>query len=397
MKTQNTIIEKMLKSRLFNNSEILVTIAILIFLTFFLISHGVPMILTILIDFAVFAIVTMSLNLETGLTGIPQFGRVLAVIAGAFAVGAIPGRIMAAFMGLPFGADYTQDIIQFQIAPEITATLSASWVLSLLFFLLCLVVAAVSGAVIGWLTSRPAIRLKEAYLGISLLAFGDFFMWVGHNWAPLVGGSTSVFVPDPFRIFGEARFEAVVIVIFLAAMLVYVYLNRLASSPFGRTLKMVRDNEISASAAGKDVTKIRTQSLVIGSILAAIAGGLYVIYTGTVTATGYSRLVWTFWPWAFMMLGGIGSTTGVLLGVMVLTIMRTIITVYRFEIFGFLMEWGINPLWLEFTLMGAVIVGVILFLPHGLVPEKVQSILPAKRLERVLAKNNDLYNRNTVQ
>jgi branched-chain amino acid transport system permease protein len=290
-------------------------------------------------------------------------------------------------MGLPFGLDYTKDIIQFQIAPEITATLSVSWLLSLMFLLLCLVTAAVSGAVIGWLTSRPAIRLKEAYLGISLLAFGDFFMWVGHNWAPMVGGSTSVSVPDPFRIFGEYRFEAVVIMIFIAALLVYAYLNRLASSPFGRTLKMVRDNEISASAAGKDVVRIRTQSLVIGSVLAAIAGGLYVIYTGTVTATGYSRLIWTFWPWAFMMLGGIGSTIGVLLGVMVLTIMRTIITVYRFEIFGFLMAWGINPLWLEFTLMGAVIVGVILFMPHGLVPEKVQSILPARRLDRVLSKN----------
>jgi branched-chain amino acid transport system permease protein len=365
--------------KLLRNNEILIVVAILLLLTFFLISHGVPMVLTILVDFAIFAIVTMSLNLETGLTGIPQFGRVLAVIAGAFAVGALPGRIMAALMGLPFGLNYTQDTVQFEIAPQITAALTASWLLSVLFFFLCLLVAAVSGAAIGWLASRPAIRLKEAYLGISLLAFGDFFMWVGHNWAPLVGGSTSVFVPDPFRIFGEARFEAVVIVIFLAALSVYAYLNRLAGSPFGRTLKMVRDNEISAAAAGKDVVKIRTQSLVIGSILAAVAGGLYVIYTGTVTAMGYSRLVWTFWPWAFMMLGGIGSTTGVLLGVMALTIMRTIITVYRFEIFGFLMTWGINPLWLEFTLMGAVIVGVILFMPHGLVPEKVQSILPPKR------------------
>jgi branched-chain amino acid transport system permease protein len=385
VKTQDAL--KNLKSQIFNRSEIMIIILIMFVLAYFYISRGLPMVLTILVDFAVFAIVTMSLNLETGITGIPQFGRVLAVIAGAFAVGAIPGRIMAYFMGLPFGLDYTKDIIQFQIAPEITATLSVSWLLSLMFLLLCLVTAAVSGAVIGWLTSRPAIRLKEAYLGISLLAFGDFFMWVGHNWAPMVGGSTSVSVPDPFRIFGEYRFEAVVIMIFIAALLVYAYLNRLASSPFGRTLKMVRDNEISASAAGKDVVRIRTQSLVIGSVLAAIAGGLYVIYTGTVTATGYSRLIWTFWPWAFMMLGGIGSTIGVLLGVMVLTIMRTIITVYRFEIFGFLMAWGINPLWLEFTLMGAVIVGVILFMPHGLVPEKVQSILPARRLDRVLSKN----------
>jgi branched-chain amino acid transport system permease protein len=384
MKSQSA--RRNLKSLLFN-SEILSVVAILMALTFFLTTRGLPMVLTILVDFAVFAIITMSLNLETGLTGIPQFGRVLAVIAGAFAVGAIPGRLMAAFMGLPAGLNYTIDTVQFQVSPALTAALAGSWMLSLLFLFICLVVAAVSGAGIGWLTSRPAIRLREAYLGISLLAFGDFLMWVGHNWVPLVGGSTSVFVPDPFRIFGGARFEAVVIAVFLATLVVYVYLNRLTVSPFGRALKMVRDNEVSASAAGKDIVKIRTQSLVIGSMLAAIAGGLYVIYTGTVTAMGYSRLVWTFWPWAFMMLGGIGSTAGVLLGVMALTIMRTIITVYRFDVFGFLMAWGINPLWLEFTLMGAVIIGVILFLPHGLVPEKVQSILPAGRVNSILSKS----------
>lgn len=383
MKSQST--QRNLKSLLLN-SEILTLVAILMALTFFLTTRGLPMVLTILVDFAVFAIITMSLNLETGFTGIPQFGRVLAVIAGAFAVGAIPGRLLAALMGLPAGLNYTIDTVQFQVSPELTAALSGSWMLSLLFLFICLVIAALSGAGIGWLTSRPAIRLREAYLGISLLAFGDFLMWVGHNWVPLVGGSTSVFVPDPFRIFGGARFEAVVIAIFLAALLVYAYLNRLTVSPFGRALKMVRDNEVSASAAGKDIVKIRTQSLVIGSMLAAIAGGLYVIYTGTVTAMGYSRLVWTFWPWAFMMLGGIGSTAGMLLGVMVLTIMRTLITVYRFEVFGFLMAWGINPLWLEFTLMGAVIIGVILFLPHGLVPEKVQSILPASRVNSILSK-----------
>jgi len=381
MTTQQNLKAKLLRG------EVLTAIAILIVLTFFLLSRGVSMVLIILVDFAVFGVITMSLNLEAGYTGIPQFGRLLAVIAGAFAVGALPGRLMALIMGLPWGTDYTIDTVNFVVAPQLTEALANSWLLSLGFLILCVVVAAASGAGIGWLTSRPAIRLKESYLGISLLAFGDFFMWVGHNWVPLVGGSTSVFVPDPFRIFGGGRFQAVVVVIFLATMLVYVYLNRLTRSPFGRTLKMLRDNEMAASAAGKNKTKIRTQSLMIGAMLAAIAGGLYVVYTGTVTAMGYSRLTWTFWPWAFMMLGGIGSTTGVLLGVMVLTIMRAVITIYRFQVFGFLMAWGINPLWLEFSLMGAVIIGVILFLPHGLAPERVEPILPFSRVNKLLARD----------
>ncbi|HSW36649.1 MAG TPA: branched-chain amino acid ABC transporter permease [Candidatus Limnocylindrales bacterium] len=364
--------------------EVMVGLAVLTFMIYFYIGRGLPMVLTILIDFAVFAIITMSLNLEVGYTGISQFGRVIAVIAGAFAVGAIPGRFMAGFMGLPAGLSYGDDAVNFQVVPQITALLENSWLLSIVFFIFCILIAALSGAGVGWLVSRPAIRLKEAYLGISLLAFGDFFMWVGHNWMPLVGGSTGVFVPDPFRVFGAARFEVVVITIFVFSILVYVYLNKLTRSPFGRMLKMVRDNDVSAAAAGKDIVKIRTQSLVIGAAIAAMAGGLYVIYTGTVTAMGFGRLTWTFWPWAFMMLGGIGSTIGVLLGVFVLTILRTLITIYRFRIFGFLMAFGIDPVWLEFTLMGAVIVGVILFLPYGLVPEKVEPILRSSSIKRLL-------------
>ncbi len=364
--------------------EVPVIVIILALLTYLLASRGVPIILTVFIDFAVFAIITMSLNLETGYAGVPQFGRVAAVIAGAFAVGAIPGRVLAWFMDLPYGLEYASDTVNFRVVPEINALLASSWLLSIGFLLFSLIIAAISGALIGWLISRPAIRLKEAYLGISLLAFGDFLMWVGHNWSGMVGGSVAIYVPDPFRIFAVDRFTVIVLVIFVAAFMVYIYMNRLARSPFGRSMRMIRDNDISAAAAGIDVVKVRTQSLVIGSAVAAIAGGLYVIYTGTCAAFGFQKLTWTFWPWAFMMLGGIGSTLGVLLGVFLLTILRTMIVIFRHQWFGFLLEIGIDPLWLEFTLLGAVIIGVILFMPHGLVPEKVEPMLPKSRVNKII-------------
>lgn len=363
--------------------ELVIAIIMLLVLTCIMLTRGVSLLLTILIDFAIFSIVTLSLNLEAGHTGIPQFGRVIAVIAGAFVVGAVPGRILAWFMGLPHGAEYADDAVNYMVVPKLSEALASNAALSIGFFIFSLVMAAICGAAVGWLTSRPAIRLREAYLGISLLAFGDFLMWVGHNWQPLVGGTTAVFVPDPFRVVWGHRFQVVVVTILAIALLLYLLLQRLTRSPFGRALKMLRDCDLAAGACGKDIVKFRTQSLVIGSAVAAIGGGLYVIYAGTCTAIGFTRLSWTFWPWAYMMLGGIGSNTGVLLGVLMLVVARTLIVIYRRSLFGFLTVWGIDPIWLEYTLIGLVIILVVLFMPHGLVPAKVEPVLPPDRVRRV--------------
>ncbi len=372
--------------RLIGIRELVLLAIIIALLSFFIFSGREKTIWAIVFEFSIFAIITLSLNLETGFTGIPQFGRVAAVITGAFAVGALPGRLMAYIIGEPWGAEYANAVFNYRIVPVINELLASNIFYSIGFLLLCLFTAAVFGAAIGWLISRPAIRLKEAYLGISLLAFGDFFMWVGHNWNIMVGGSTPINVPDPFRIFGGDRFMAAVLVLFFIAIVIYIYLERLTKSPFGRNLKMIRDNEVSASAAGLDVVKVRTRSLVIGSAIAAMGGGLYVIYTGSIGAIGFQKLTFTFWPWAYMMLGGIGSNFGVLMGVMLLVILKTMIIVFRYDWFAFMVNVGIDPMWLEFTLMGAVIVLVILFVPHGLVPEKVEPVLPEERVKRVLAK-----------
>jgi len=347
--------------------------------------RGLALLLAIIVEFAIFSIVTLSLNLETGHTGIPQFGRVLAVMAGAFAVGAIPGRILAWSVGLPYGLEYGDDAVNYKVVPDLTKALAANAALSIGFFIFCLVLAAACGAALGWLTSRPAIRLREAYLGISLLAFGEFLMWIGHNWEPLVGGTTAVFIPDPFRIAEPYRFDAVVLTMLVIALLVYVLIQRLTRSPFGRSLKMLRDCDLAAGVYGKNIIKVRTQSLVVGSAIAAIAGAVYVIYVGACTAMTFSRVTWTFWPWAYMMLGGIGSNLGVVMGVLAFSMVRTLIVVYRFQIFWFLHEWwGIDPMWLESTLMGLVLILVVLFMPSGMAPEKPEPTLPSGRIRETL-------------
>ena len=343
------------------------------------------LIVYILTQFSIFLIVTLSLNLEVGHTGIPQFGRVIAVIAGAFAVGAVPGRILAYFLGLPFGEEYASTTSNFAIVTAINNLLANNILLAFVYFISSLFLAAVFGGFIGWLTSRPAIRLREAYLGISLLAFGDVFMWFGYNYQPLVGGSTAIAVPDPFAWFPGDRFLFASAVILIFAVLTFIATEMLTRSPFGRTLKMLRDNELTTEVSGKDIVVVRTRSLVIGSAMAAVAGALYVMYVGRCNASAFSRLTWTFWPWAYMMLGGTGSNIGIVLGVLVFIIIRTLITLYRYELSAFL---PFDPLWLEYTLAGLAIILIVLFRPYGLIPEKPTPTLPRERIEQFLEESN---------
>ena len=83
--------------------EVIISLVILLVLTYLAISYGLSIIFSTIIIFSIFSIVTLSLNLEVGHTGISQFGRVIAVIAGAFVVGAIPGRILAFLYGFLSG------------------------------------------------------------------------------------------------------------------------------------------------------------------------------------------------------------------------------------------------------------------------------------------------------
>lgn len=341
----------------------------------------VYLIIHIIVEFSIFTIVTLSLNLEVGDTGIPQFGRVIAVIAGAFAVGAIPGRILAYMMGLPYGAEYATYKYNYRIVHEINEKLATNIPLSIAYFVFSLLLATVCGAVIGWVTSRPAIRLREAYLGISLLAFGDVLMWIGYNYEPLVGGSTAATVPDPFRWIWEYRFMVVSFVIVIIAFIILIIVERLTKSPFGRMLRMLRDNELASVVFGKDIVKVRTRSLVIGSAIAAIAGALYVIYVGVCNAGAFTRLTWTFWPWAYMMLGGTGNNIGVVVGVLIFTIIRTLIVLYRFELAPYL---PFDPIWLEYTLAGLAIILIVLFKPYGLIPEKPEPTIRPERIREIL-------------
>ncbi|HEW94201.1 branched-chain amino acid ABC transporter permease [Candidatus Geothermarchaeota archaeon] len=343
----------------------------------------VYLILNILVNFAVFLIVTLSLNLETGYAGIPQFGRVLAVLAGAIVAGAVPGRLIAYYIGEKWGAEYANHLYNFPIVDRINREILApNPLLSIGILLFTLVVAAIFGGILGYLSSYPALRLKEAYLGITLLAFGDALQIIGKYWQPLVGATMGVTVPDPYRCIGIGAEKTIgATLIFLGfAILIYLFVESLGRSPFGRALKAMRDSEVAAEVYGKNIVRLRGWALIIGGAIAAVGGALWAFYAGSMKALTYDRLTWTFWPWAFMMLGGTGNNFGVFVGVLIFSTVRSLIYVYKHALATII---PIKPAWLEYILVGLVIVLISLFRPQGFIPEKPALSVKRKEIERI--------------
>ncbi|MEM1526321.1 MAG: branched-chain amino acid ABC transporter permease [Ignisphaera sp.] len=339
-----------------------------------------PLVELIILNFSLGLMVAISLNIEVGFLRIPQFGRLLAVIAGAIVAAAIPGRILALYLGMPAGIEYANHMYNFRIVFEINRFLSKNPLLSITLFLSTMVMAAIVGGVIGYLCAYPALRLKGAYLGITLLTFGEIITSIAWNYQPLVGGTTGVFVVNPFGFVGRGSSSLAVISILVISIVSYVYAELLIRSPFGRMLKAIRDSEVAAEVYGKNAVKARAETLVIGGAMAAVAGALWAIYTGSMKASTYTRLTWTFWPWAFMMLGGVGNNLGVLVGVLLYTLARTAIIQYKHLLTSVI---PISAEWLEYILIGIVIVAVILYKPQGLIPEKPALTLSRKTIEKI--------------
>lgn len=339
-----------------------------------------PLLLNILVNFGIFLIVTLSLNLEVGIAGIPQFGRVLAVLVGAIGAGSIAGRLMALYYGLPWGNDYVDIFTNLKVVEELNQKFSSDPFSSILMLSLSLIIAAILGGVVGYIASYPAIRLREAYLGITLLTFGEAVQTVAKYYEPLSGGTEGIMVPDMFRFIGsgQMRFVFSTVVILIIALLIYAYVHLLVRSPFGRSLKAMRDSELAARAYGKDIVKLRTQVLIIGGSIAAIGGALWTLYTMSLKAHTYNRVTWTFWPWAFMMLGGAGNNLGILIGTLVFSTIRSLIFAYKSTLETII---PINPNWLEYILIGLTIVLIAMFRPQGMLPEKPELPLPRRKIE----------------
>ena len=239
----------------------------------------------------VLCILTMGLNLQWGFTGLFNAG-----VAGFYAIGA-----------------YTHAILTAAPNPQLLGNYGLPWLVGIIA---AMVVTALAAALIGLIT----IRLRGDYLAIATFGIGIMIQLVSLNMEPWTGGSQGItHIPKPLGAWFDTPLSYnLFYLVFMVAVVALVYwaLERILSSPWGRVLRAVREDEVAASSLGKSPTSYRLQSFVLGSTLMGLAGALYVTFIGFVSPFDFLPIL-TFQVWAMLIVGGSGNNRGAMLGALV--------------------------------------------------------------------------------
>ena len=239
----------------------------------------------------VLCILTMGLNLQWGFTGLFNAG-----VAGFYAIGA-----------------YTHAILTAAPNAQLMGNYGLPWLVGIVAAML---VTALAATLIGLIT----IRLRGDYLAIATFGIGIMIQLVSLNLEPWTGGSQGITrIPKPLGAWFDTPLSYnLFYLVFMVAVVALVYwaLERILSSPWGRVLRAIREDEVAASSLGKSPLSYRLQSFVLGSTLMGLAGALYVTFIGFVSPFDFLPIL-TFQIWAMLIVGGSGNNRGAMLGALV--------------------------------------------------------------------------------
>jgi branched-chain amino acid transport system permease protein len=225
----------------------------------------------------IYALFAQSLNLELGFTGLYNFGHI-------------------AFFGL--GA-------------YVSALLSLAGVPVFLSMLAAMAAAALAGR----LLAIPTLRLSGDYFGIATLVFAEMAHLVFLNERDLTRGPMGLpNIPrPPWTGTGADSLPLFMVLTALCVFITFALLYRITRSPFGRALKVIREDEFVAKALGKDTVAMKTKAIVIGSLFAGLAGSLWAHYVTFISPADFT-LTETILVLLCVVLGGRGTLSGPFIG-----------------------------------------------------------------------------------
>lgn len=320
--------------------------------------------LNIIFWFSIYAIVSISLNIEYGLAGIPNFGKALSVLFGAFTVGGIVNRIFINYYGIP------GELIESsaELKTILNQKIAEDPIFGIALLIFCLVLSAIVCAFVGALAILPSARLSRDYLAITLLAVSEVSFMVFNYNSSLGGGYYGISVPDVFAFYNGNRQLLFTALSLLILIFVFVLTERISNSPFGRLLRAMREDEDVVRAYGRNLMVLRVKVSAISSAIAGIAGAIFSLFTANFIASNFTRVEWTFYPFLMILLGGVGNNKGVLLGTLFFVTIRQTLSVYKYEIVESL-RIPFETVWIEYMAFGLLMFLLLVYKPEGIIKE----------------------------
>jgi branched-chain amino acid transport system permease protein len=309
--------------------------------------------INLLIYAAVDAMACLGLSQQFGIAGVTNFGFIIFQAAGGYT---------AAILAMPP-----------QTANGGFQTYIGGWNLP---FPLPWIGAAIVGGVIALpFTFLVGRRLRGDFAAVGLLVTAVLLNLVVTNYRPLLNGDAGLsLIPQPLQ--GQynpatASYQWVFAAVAIAACLgVYLFVRRITESPYGRSLRAMRDNDLVADSLGKSLLSMRTVMLVVGGAIAGLSGGVLVSYitTWSPAAWGYAETVVLF---AAVIIGGAGNHLGAVLGAILVPVGFEEVT--RFIPTSNNLPPNLIPS-LEWVAIGLLIVIFLWVRPQGILPERKRVI-----------------------
>ena len=273
----------------------------------------------------IYVILASSLNITNGYTGLFSFGH-----AAFYGIGAYTAGILSTRYDFPF--------------------------------LLTLPLAGIVAAIFGAAIALPTLRLRGIFLALVTIGFQQITFLVIMNWIGLTRGPMGIPGIPPASILGwEPSGNRGYYYLILAIDLIVLFLiARIINSRVGRTFVAIREDELAAQSISINTFHAKVLSFVIATFFAGIAGAFFAHHARFISADSF-RLEETFLILTMLIVGGMGSFLGPVIGAVFLVILP--------EIFRFLLEY-------RGVVYGLIMIATILFRPEGIAG--VPGIIPTR-------------------
>lgn len=229
-----------------------------------------------------------------------------------------------------------------------------------------LAAALVTGAV-ALLIGLPALRLRGEFFLITTLAFAEVIRQLALNAGGFTRGTVGFSQLDrPFEALADGRGYRLVLlaIVVLVALAVFLLMRRLARSPYGRLLRAFRDNEAVALSLGKRVTRSRVLTFAFAGTLIGAVAPIYVWHIRSIVPSLFASEL-TFVVWTALVIGGMGSLAGPVLGAVALILLTELLTFLQGSAEYATLLAATRP-----VILGVLLIAVMRFRSTGLVGER---------------------------